>query len=99
MIRVSRGSVDAIVLGPCPTADCRLPTAALEPQPRQRGEHVGQPVVLGPVEEHVRRLVELKGLGVDQFAVYLQHDAKESTLAAYAEHVIPAVADVTLSKT
>jgi hypothetical protein len=28
---------------------------------------------------------------VDQFALYLQHDAKESTLAAYGEHVIPAV--------
>ena len=29
---------------------------------------------------------------MDQFAVYLQHDAKESTLAAYGEHVIAAVA-------
>ena len=33
--------------------------------------------ILGPVEEHVRRLEELKALGVDQFAVYLQHDAKD----------------------
>jgi hypothetical protein len=47
----------------------------------------------------VRRLVELKKLGVDQFAVYLQHDAKESTLAAYAEQVIPAIAEHTLAKT
>ncbi|MET7423185.1 TIGR03842 family LLM class F420-dependent oxidoreductase [Dactylosporangium sp. NPDC005555] len=46
--------------------------------------------VLGPVEEHLRRLAELKDLGVDQFAVYLQHDAKSSTLQAYGEHVIPA---------
>jgi probable F420-dependent oxidoreductase len=48
--------------------------------------------VLGPVENHVKRLQELKSLGVDQFAVYLQHDAKEETLAAYGEHLIPAFA-------
>jgi probable F420-dependent oxidoreductase len=47
--------------------------------------------VLGPVENHLKRLAELRDLGVDQFAVYLQHDAKESTLAAYGEHIIPAV--------
>jgi probable F420-dependent oxidoreductase len=47
--------------------------------------------ILGPVEEHVRRLSELAALGVDQFAVYLQHDGKDSTLAAYGEQVIPAV--------
>jgi probable F420-dependent oxidoreductase len=55
--------------------------------------------ILGPAEEHVRRLTELKALGVDQFAVYLQHDAKESTLAAYESVVIPALRDVTLAKT
>jgi probable F420-dependent oxidoreductase len=47
--------------------------------------------ILGPVENHLKRLAELRELGVDQFAVYLQHDAKESTLAAYGEHIIPAV--------
>jgi probable F420-dependent oxidoreductase len=47
--------------------------------------------VLGPVEEHLKRLGELRDLGVDQFAVYLQHDAKEATLRAYGEHIIPAV--------
>ncbi|MFC7530661.1 TIGR03842 family LLM class F420-dependent oxidoreductase [Actinoplanes sp. GCM10030250] len=46
--------------------------------------------VLGPVENHVKRLQELKALGVDQFAVYLQHDAKDETLAAYGEQIIPA---------
>jgi probable F420-dependent oxidoreductase len=46
--------------------------------------------VLGPVENHVKRLQELRELGVDQFAVYLQHDNKEQTLSAYGEHVIPA---------
>jgi len=55
--------------------------------------------ILGPAAEHVRRLSELKGLGVDQFAVYLQHDAKEATLAAYADVVIPALADAALAKT
>ncbi|MFC9690820.1 TIGR03842 family LLM class F420-dependent oxidoreductase [Kribbella sp. NPDC056951] len=46
--------------------------------------------VLGPVENHLARLEELKALGVDQFAVYLQHDAKEETLAAYGKDIIPA---------
>jgi probable F420-dependent oxidoreductase len=47
--------------------------------------------LLGPVEEQVRRLEELRGLGVDQFAVYLQHDANDATLASYGDDVIPAV--------
>jgi alkanesulfonate monooxygenase SsuD/methylene tetrahydromethanopterin reductase-like flavin-dependent oxidoreductase (luciferase family) len=50
--------------------------------------------VLGPAERHVERLTELRALGVDQFAVYLQHDAKQATLAAYGEHVIPALSAV-----
>ena len=37
--------------------------------------------ILGPVDEHVRRLHELRDLGVDQFAIYLQHDGKDATLA------------------
>jgi len=49
--------------------------------------------LLGPVERHVERLEELKGLGVDQFAIYLQHDAKDETLAAYGERVMPAIAE------
>jgi probable F420-dependent oxidoreductase len=55
--------------------------------------------ILGPVEEHVRRLEELKALGVHQFAVYLQHDAKDETLRAYGENVIPAIADKAQAKT
>ncbi|AWT54958.1 TIGR03842 family LLM class F420-dependent oxidoreductase [Mycolicibacterium smegmatis] len=47
--------------------------------------------VLGPAEDHVRRLRELADLGVDQFAVYLQHDGKDETLAQYGEAVIPAL--------
>jgi probable F420-dependent oxidoreductase len=48
--------------------------------------------ILGPVGNHLKRLAELRDLGVDQFAVYLQHDAKESTLSAYGEQIIPAFA-------
>ncbi len=46
--------------------------------------------ILGPVENHLARLAELKDLGVDQFALYLQHDAKEQTLASYGKDIIPA---------
>ena len=48
--------------------------------------------ILGPVENHLKRLTELRDLGVDQFAVYLQHDAKDETLRAYGEQIIPAFA-------
>ena len=47
--------------------------------------------ILGTAGEHVARLEQLRDLGVDQFAIYLQHDAKEQTLAAYGNHVIPAL--------
>ena len=47
--------------------------------------------IIGSVEEHIRRLEELKALGVNQFAVYLQHDDKDHTLAEYGEKIIPAV--------
>ncbi len=49
--------------------------------------------VLGPAEAHIERLVALKDLGVDQFAIYLQHDAKEETLRAYAETIMPALTE------
>jgi probable F420-dependent oxidoreductase len=47
--------------------------------------------ILGPVENHLKRLEELRSLGVDQFAVYLQHDAKLATLEAYGSQIIPAL--------
>jgi probable F420-dependent oxidoreductase len=47
--------------------------------------------LLGTVEDQVAKLEALKALGVDQFALYLQHDAKDATLASYGEHVIPRV--------
>jgi probable F420-dependent oxidoreductase len=47
--------------------------------------------VLGTVDDHVARLRELESLGVDQFNVYLMHDAQEATLEAYGAAVIRAV--------
>jgi probable F420-dependent oxidoreductase len=47
--------------------------------------------ILGTPQTHIARLRELEALGVDQFAVYLQHDGKAATLEAYGETVIPAV--------
>src|SRR5215212_4241590 len=55
--------------------------------------------LVGPVEEHVRRLHELRDLGADQFALYLQHDAKDATLASYGELVMPAVNEREAAKT
>jgi len=54
--------------------------------------------LLGPADHHIARLSELAALGVDQFAVYLQHDAKEQTLAAYGDHIIPAVTEHLLAR-
>ncbi|AQW49443.1 MULTISPECIES: TIGR03842 family LLM class F420-dependent oxidoreductase [Streptomyces] len=47
--------------------------------------------LLGPAEAHIEKLERLRALGVDQFAVYAMHDAKERTLDAYGERVIPAL--------
>ena len=49
--------------------------------------------IVGPPEVHVERMEALKALGVDQFAVYLQHDDKDHTLGVYGEKVVPAVAE------
>jgi probable F420-dependent oxidoreductase len=47
--------------------------------------------LIGTVEQQVAKLEALRELGAHQFAVYLQHDAKDETLAAYGDHVIPRV--------
>jgi probable F420-dependent oxidoreductase len=47
--------------------------------------------VLGPPEAHVAKLRRLRDLGVHQFAVYDMHDAKDETIDAYGQHVIPAL--------
>jgi probable F420-dependent oxidoreductase len=47
--------------------------------------------LIGDAEEQVRRLRQLEELGVDQFAIYLQHNAKDETLATYGARIIPAM--------
>ena len=47
--------------------------------------------VLGTVEDHLAKLTQLKQMGVDQFNIYLMHDAQEETLDAYGEEIIPAL--------
>ena len=47
--------------------------------------------VLGTVADHVKKLEELKDLGVDQFNVYLMHDAMDETLDAYGAEIIPSL--------
>ncbi|MBA2336693.1 MAG: TIGR03842 family LLM class F420-dependent oxidoreductase [Acidimicrobiia bacterium] len=47
--------------------------------------------VLGPVDNHIARLQELRDLGVDHFGVYLMHDDQEGTLDAYGSSIIPAL--------
>jgi probable F420-dependent oxidoreductase len=49
--------------------------------------------LLGSPAEQIARLRKLQDLGVDQFALYLQHDAKEQTLRAYGDLVLPALAE------
>ena len=54
--------------------------------------------VVGPVETHIERIQQLKALGVDQFAIYLQHDDKDHTLQVYGEKVMPAIAEAVKAK-
>jgi probable F420-dependent oxidoreductase len=45
--------------------------------------------ILGPPEAHLAKLTELRSLGVDQFAIYNMHDAREATIDTYGAKVIP----------
>lgn len=45
--------------------------------------------ILGPPENHISRLEELRDIGVDQFALYLMHDQNSETLEAYGDLVLP----------
>ncbi|MEW1546363.1 TIGR03842 family LLM class F420-dependent oxidoreductase [Streptomyces tsukubensis] len=47
--------------------------------------------LLGPAEAHIDKLRALRDLGVDQFAVYNMHDARENLIDTYGEHIIPAI--------
>jgi probable F420-dependent oxidoreductase len=54
--------------------------------------------LIGPVSHQLDRLEELRSLGVDQFAVYLQHNDKDRTMSAYGEKIIPALTERGLAK-
>jgi probable F420-dependent oxidoreductase len=54
--------------------------------------------LIGPAQANVDRLRELAALGVGHFALYLQHDAQDATLAAFGEQVIPRVNDPLLAR-
>jgi probable F420-dependent oxidoreductase len=47
--------------------------------------------VLGTVEDHIAKLTQLEEMGVNQFNIYLMHDAMEETLDAYGREIIPAL--------
>ncbi len=48
--------------------------------------------LLGPAPAQLDRLAQLRELGVDQFAIYAMHDAREQTIEAYGASVIPHLA-------
>ncbi|MFC8124902.1 TIGR03842 family LLM class F420-dependent oxidoreductase [Streptomyces sp. NPDC057302] len=47
--------------------------------------------VIGTPRQHIAKLEELKRLGVDQFALYAMHDAREDVIDGYGTTVIPAL--------
>ena len=55
--------------------------------------------VLGTADDHIAKLTQLKEIGVDQFAGYLQHDNKEETLRVYGETIMPALGQHVTAKT
>lgn len=48
--------------------------------------------IVGPVEEHKRRLRELAEIGVHQFNIYLMSGDEEATLEVYGREIVPAFA-------
>ena len=55
--------------------------------------------VLGTADDHIAKLKQLKEIGVDQFAGYLQHDNKEETLRVYGETIMPTLREHVTAKT
>jgi alkanesulfonate monooxygenase SsuD/methylene tetrahydromethanopterin reductase-like flavin-dependent oxidoreductase (luciferase family) len=52
--------------------------------------------IVGPAEEHVRKLKELESAGVTQFNIYLMSGDEEATVEAYGREILPAVSLMTL---
>jgi len=50
--------------------------------------------VLGSVDEHLEKLHQLAGAGVDQFNIYLMNGDEESVLETYGREIIPALEGV-----
>jgi probable F420-dependent oxidoreductase len=48
--------------------------------------------LVGPVDEHKRRLRELAAAGVEQFNLYLMSGEEEATLEVYGREIVPAFA-------
>jgi alkanesulfonate monooxygenase SsuD/methylene tetrahydromethanopterin reductase-like flavin-dependent oxidoreductase (luciferase family) len=71
-----------------------LPTVG-EDRRWRAGDHqaavVDRFAIVGPPEEHVRRLMALSAAGVDQFNLYLMSGDEEAQLEAYGSTVIPAL--------
>lgn len=49
--------------------------------------------LIGTADQHIAKLRELTRLGVDQFALYAMHDAREDVIDGYGATVIPALRD------
>lgn len=47
--------------------------------------------IVGPGPEHIRRLRELRSMGVTQFNIYLMCGEEEETLEIYGRDIIPAL--------
>ncbi|MGW2665520.1 TIGR03842 family LLM class F420-dependent oxidoreductase [Nocardia tengchongensis] len=47
--------------------------------------------ILGTPDNHIERLRELEALGVDQFAIYLQHDGQDQTIVEYGRAIMPVI--------
>ncbi len=54
--------------------------------------------ILGTAADHIAKLEQLRAIGVDQFAIYLQHDNKEETMRVYGESIMPALRDHVTAK-
>jgi len=55
--------------------------------------------IVGPIEEHRRRLRELADAGVTQFNIYLMNGDEEDTVEVYGREILPEFTGATLTKT
>jgi probable F420-dependent oxidoreductase len=54
--------------------------------------------VIGPVEDHLKKLADLAAAGVDQFNIYLMNGDEEKQLEIYGRQVIPAMKGAVAAK-